>query len=284
MHAVALADLAATLSQFGPSFLVARPEVPSETTLRYWVASRSRQEAWHRAISKHRDATRSGDSKQIADWWKDNLAVLEEILISELLARVVAAIVGDGADESLEQDHQSLAAITHGVFISQLEASNRVSKLLLDGRGNSVQDTARLNRLRYGVERWTDWLIGRASVNLNRGLKFAISRDRADAFRRELRENTRSITNDPTTWLMNVAMREMLVRRTSDKAASPEANYQVASAALALFRPELFDDFGVPKSVWLRQLEKDPCKLKPLDFAIGHDEPTLDESLPRLTN
>ena len=282
MHAVALADLAATLSQYGPSFLVSRPEIPSETTLRYWVACRTRQELWHRVMSEHRDAARSGDSARLAKWWRKNLAVLEEVLVSELLARVVAAIVGDGADETEESDHQSLAAITHGVFISQLEASNRVSKLLLDGFGNPVDATIRLNRLRYGVERWTDWLIGRASVNLSRGLKFAISRDRAESFRQELRENTRDVTNDPTTWLMNVAMREMLVRRTGDTAAFPEANYQVASSAMALFRPELFDDYGVPKSVLLRQLEKEPSKLKPFDFAAPVEDPTPIAPLSRL--
>ncbi|MEO1528887.1 MAG: hypothetical protein AAFX06_25995 [Planctomycetota bacterium] len=284
MHAVALADLAATLSQYGPSFLVSQPDVPSETTLRYWVACRSRHEMWHRAIGEHRDAARSGDSGRIAKWWNQNVAVLEEILISELLARVVAAIVGDGSDESDQADHQSLAAITHGVFISQLEASNRVAKLLLDGRGNSVHETIRLNRLRYGVERWTDWLIGRASVTLEHTLKFAICRDRAESFREELRENTRDVTNDPTTWLMNVAMREMLVRRTGEKAAFPDANYQVASSALALFRPELFDDYGAPKSLWLRRLEKEPSKLKPFDFAVPIDEPLQAAPMSRMVD
>ena len=143
----------------------------------------------------------------------------------------------------------------------------RVAQIILESAGARIQDTVRLNRLRYGVERWADWLIGRVSVSLDRSFAYSIDMERAKTFCEEVREGANSTHQDTTTWLMNAAMREMLVRRTSEASALGNANHEVASAALALFRPELFDDYGVPKSVWLHRLQKNAAKLKPFDFA-----------------
>ena len=270
MHCVTLADLAATLSQHGPSFLQVRPSVPADVIMRYWTASRSRHELWHRVMARYRDAKNEGSYGKMADWWQDHLVVLEEILVSELLSRVVAAIGAETVAKSPEdpsQDQESLAAITHGVFLSQIEASNRVAQIILESSGARIEDTVRLNRLRYGVERWTDWLIGRVSVDLHRSYEYCIDLVRTQTFCEEIRESAASTHRDTTTWLMNAAMREMLVRRTSETSALGDANHRVATSALALFRPELFDDLGVPKSVWLHRLQRDAARLKPFDFA-----------------
>ena len=270
MHCVTLADLAATLSQHGPSLLELRPRVPSDAIIRYWTASRSRHELWHRVMARYRDAKNVGNMRHLADWWVEHVVVLEEILVSELLARVVAAIGAETASISgaeSHESHHSLAAVTHNVYLAQVEATNRVAQIILESSGARVQDTVRLNRLRYGVERWTDWLIGRVSGNLDRSFEYCIDVERSKAFCEEVRESAESTHRDTTTWLMNAAMREMLVRRTSEESALPNANHQVATSALALFRPELFDGYGVPKSVWLHRLQKDAAKLKPFNFA-----------------
>lgn len=272
MHCVTLADLAATLSQHGPSLLELRPRVPADTILRYWTASRARHELWHRVMARYRDAKNSGDFGRLHDWWATHAVVLEEIIVSELLARVVAAIGAETVFEAEQQSHEShdsLAAVTHGVFLSQIEASSRVAQIILDSSGATVQDTVRLNRLRYGVERWTDWLIGRVSLNRDRSFDYCIDVERSKTFCEEVRENSTHTHRDTTTWLMNAAMREMLVRRTSEESALADANHQVASSALALFRPELFDDYGIPKSIWLTRLQKNAAKMKPFDFAAS---------------
>jgi hypothetical protein len=272
MHCVTLADLAATLSQHGPSLLEVRSRVPADTILRYWTASRARHELWHRVMARHRDAKNTGDFTRLRDWWATHVVVLEEIIVSELLARVVAAISAETAvaAEPLSHDgHDGLAAVTHGVFLSQIEASNRVANIVLDSSGATVQDTVRLNRLRCGVERWTDWLIGRVSLNRDRSFEYCIDVERSRTFGEEVRETSTHTHRDATTWLMNAAMREMLVQRTSEESALADANHQVASSALALFRPELFDDYGVPKSIWLTRLQSNAAKSKPFDFSAS---------------
>ncbi len=119
--------------------------------------------------------------------------------------------------------------------------------MLLESCGAGTQHVVRLNRLRYGVERWTDWLIGRVNLSTDRTFEYCIDQSRARTFCEEVRETTSTALGDTTTWLMNAAMREMLVRRTSEAAGLPDANHQVGTAALALFRPELFDSHGVPR-------------------------------------
>ncbi|QEF99589.1 hypothetical protein Mal15_36550 [Stieleria maiorica] len=270
MHCVTLADLAATLSQHGPSLLELRPRIPSATIMRYWTASRSRHELWHRVMGRYRDAKHAGNYGRLADWWSEHVVVLEEVLVSELLTRVVAAIGAETAavdGEESHESHQSLSAVTHGIYLGHIEASNRVAQIMLESCGARVQDTVRLNRLRYGVERWTDWLIGRVSVHRDRSFQYSIDIERSRTFYDEVREGASCAHRDTTTWLMNAAMREMLVRRTSETSALAQANHEVASSALAMFRPELFDDYGVPKSVWLNRLQRDAAKLKPFDFA-----------------
>ena len=241
--------------------------------MRYWTASRSRHELWHRVMGRYRDAKNSGSYAALADWWSQHLVVLEEVLVSELLARVVAAIGAETVSSPgtiLHDSHDSLAVVTHGVYLGQIEATNRVAQIILESAGARVQDTVRLNRLRYGVERWADWLIGRVSVNLDRSFDYCIDEERARTFCQEVRESVSSSHRDTTTWLMNAAMRDMLVRRTSESSALGHANHEVASAALSLFRPELFDDHGVPKSLWLHRLQKDAAKLKPFNFAVSN--------------
>ncbi len=259
MHVVTLADLASTLAKYGPNLLSIRKTLAADAILKYWTASRNRHELWHRAMRRHRDAKNSLDLRELHRWWDEHVVLLEEILVSELLARVVAAIGSENfrCEDDPEDHAESFAAITHGVFLAQMEASNRVHQIILEVAGAPVSHRVRLNRLRYGVQRWVDWLIGRVSVQAPRGFAYCIEQDRARTFSEEVRENASNESNDLTTWLMNAAMRDMLVRRTSPISALPQANQEVATAVLMLFRPDLFDDYGVPKSLWLQRLQRD---------------------------
>lgn len=255
MHCVSLADLAATLSQHAPSLLQLRPRVSNTAIMRYWTASRSRHELWHRVMGRYRDAKNNGNYSVLANWWHEHRVVLEEILVSEMLARVVASIGAATADLDDHESHQSLAAVTHGVYLTQIEASNRVAQIILESAGAKTQDLATLNRLRYGVERWTDLLLGRLNLSPSRSFEYCIDQDRAREFCEEARENSVPSQREMMTRLMNAAMHDMLIRRTSHAPALGNANREVGSAALSLFQPQLFDSHGVPKSLWLSRIE-----------------------------
>lgn len=254
MHCVLVADIAALVSQHGPAVLYRGDTIPPEAVTQYWANSRTRFELWHQMISRYRHAEQSGDALLMRSWWREHIVVLEEVLVSEMLTRVLAALAA-GLDRA--GDCEEISPVTHAVYLTHVEARNRVQQMMLFGRGNSVQDAVRLNRLRQGVERWTDALIGRMMVQHPAHIQYAINSDRAGEYAREMRSYGHGPARDTASWLMNAAMNDMLRRRTSAEAALPEANRGVTQSVMMMLRPDLFDSVGKLKSLWLHRLQID---------------------------
>ena len=254
MHCVLTADLAATVSHHGPAILYRREAVPPQAMAQYWASSRNRFELWHQTMARYRHAEQSGNYNSLRRWWRDHVVVMEEVLVTEMLTRVIAALAA-GMEKSTEADEMS--PVTHAIHLSHLEARNRVQQIMLFGRGNSVEDAVRLNRLRQGVERWTDALIGRMSARTPETLQYAIDSPRASSHAEEMRAYGHGPSRETSAYLMNAAMHDMLRRRTSDQAALPEANRAVAKSVMLMLRPDLFDSVGTLKSLWLHRLEID---------------------------
>ena len=264
MHCVSLADLAAILSQHAPSIRCRGPLFPPQSLVGYWASSRARLDLWQRSIGRYRRAQQAGNWIALRQWWDQNTAILEEVLVSEILTRVVAAAAAEidrvnGTDE--------VAPVTHAIQIAHLEARTRVQQVMIDGRGCSVPDAVRLNRLRQGVERWTDVMIGRMSPGGETLARYAMERERAEAYAEEARGCGHGATRETAIWLMNAAMHDMLSRRTAPVAALPKANRRVADSALRMLQRPLFDSLGTVKSIRLRRIEND---LLGSDRAVVH--------------
>ncbi|NND98507.1 MAG: hypothetical protein HKN47_14400 [Pirellulaceae bacterium] len=253
MHCVTLAELAATVSKHGSAIIARRVTVPAAAVTCYWASSRNRFEQWNQVISRYHSAIRTGNTDAIERWWDSHLSVMEEILVSELLTRVVAAVTAE-TDHAAERDEFS--PVTQAIYLSHIGISNRVAELILQGRGLSVKDTVKLNRLRTGVERWTDALLGRMSLRTTEYLNFCVDRQRTQEFAMESRNFGDAASSETAGWLIQASMREMLCRRTSPEPALPQANRNVADAVLLMYQPELFDDFGSIKSALLNRIER----------------------------
>ena len=254
MHCVQTAELASLLSEHGSAIVRSRTRFATPAVARYWATSRNRVELWHQALARYRRAEESGDIASLRSWWRDHVVVMEEVLVSEILTRVIAALT---ASLEVARSAEETSPITHAVSIAHVEASNRVQKIMLFGRGNSIEDAVRLNRLRQAVERWTDAMIGRMSGGTRRSLQFAFDSDRAAHYREDICGLGRGAPRSTAMWLMNASMRDTLSRRTSRQTALPEANRAVTHSVLLMLRPELFDSLGTLKSSWLQQLERD---------------------------
>ena len=255
MHCVRLAELAATISQHGPAFVASRSSIPSTAVSCYWTACRNRFDLWHQAVGRYHIAQRQGNWALMQQWWRRHYTVLEEVLVGEMLTRIVAAVTA--AMES-KTNRDEVSPVTEAVFLSHLDACNRVHDLMLHGRGNTVQDAVRLNRLRTGVERWTDALLGQVSLNAKHCVRFAMDRERAQMFADETRVMGVSPQRKMSNWLMTAAMRDVLSRRTSHEPALPQSTKNVADTVMSLFQPDLFDDFGVVKSLSLQHICNQP--------------------------
>lgn len=251
MHCVLIADLAALVSQHGPAILYQRETIPGEAMTQYWATSRTRLELWHQTIARYRKAEQTSDFFALRRWWTQHIGVVEEVLVTEMLTRVIASLA-HGLDSAHEIEES--APVTHAVYLSHMEVRNRIQHLMLLGRGNSVQESVRLNRLRQAVERWTDALIGRLSARTPDQIHYAFDPARAGEYAREARSCGGRGVRDMSSMLMNAAMHDTLRRRTGERAALPEANRAVAQSVMLMLRPDLFDSVGVLQSLWMHRL------------------------------
>lgn len=252
MHCVQLARIAALIAAQGPSLILMRQAIPSEATVRYWAAARQRFDLWNQGLGRFGDLENAGRTLAIRAWWREHLAMIEEILVSEILTRVMAAI---GAGLDADPTEGDIEPITQSVFRTHLEARNRVLRLLLFGRGGSVDEALRLNRLRRCAERWTDFLLGPMGKQHPEALRFAHDCGRAKAFGDDAADlqcsRDAAAVNALTMATLDISLSSLSERRP----ALPQANRQLGQAVLACVRPELFDSHGLLKSSKMQRLQ-----------------------------
>jgi hypothetical protein len=178
-------------------------------------------------------------------WWQDQGPLIEEIIVTETLTRVFAAI-GMGLDSVNQQSE--IEPVTHSVYVSHLEARNRVLQLLLFGRGGSVDQSLRLNRLRRETERWIDRLLSPMLSNHAPTRKYAVDVPRALAHAQQWREDVGGEFGNLSEALNTAAIRLSLYSRASSEVASPNANREVAQSVLACLPVASFDSLGLLRS------------------------------------
>lgn len=251
MHCVTLAELSAILSQHGPDLIASGTAIRAESVTCYWATSRKRLASWHHALARRRELHRRGRCDALRFWWDHNMPLLEEIIASEMLTRVLASLT---AQIESKTHRDEVSPVTHSIYLSHLDASHRVVQMMIGHEGYAVEHVVRLNRLRKGVERWTDALIGRMSIELAEGLAFAFDFERSRSFSREARDCGVGTARTIHCWLMNASMREMLCQRTSDRPAFASQNKDVADAVMMMLQSELLDDFGTIRSGWTHRI------------------------------
>lgn len=257
MHVVQLAELAAVLAHHGPALLYRHTTVPPEAISNYWTASRLRLDLWHQTLARFHRVKGSGNHYLMRCWWQDHIGVLEEILTSELLTRVIAAIA-DGIDRAAQRDEFS--PIAQAIYLSHLEARNRVQAAILDRRGCPVSDAVRLNRLRCTIERWIDVLIGQLSGHDRELVRYGIDIDRTTSHAKDFDLTGTSPTRETIAWLTRASLTDSIRQKVAKNASLPQANRDVADSVLLILRPDLFDSVGTLKSLWMHRIENDSIR------------------------
>lgn len=251
MHCIELARIATLISAQGPAIAIARPKISSGAMTGYWVAARQRTELWNHGLGRLNELQEFGRPMMIDQWWEDHTAMVEEILISEILTRVMAAT---GATLDADVAESDVEPVTESVFVSHLESRNRVLRILLFGRGRSVDEAQRLNRLRRCVERWTDYLLGPLIQIRPEAVAYAIDPVRATTFAGESAWEQGEGFGDTIAWLTTSTIAMSLSSLCERRPALPQANRQVGDAVLACLRPELFDSLGIPHTAQTQRI------------------------------
>ena len=277
MHSVHLVDLAAVVSEHGPAILYGRETLSPEALTHYWTATHSRFNLWHQAMARYSRAEQLNQESALNDWWEQHTPVMEEILVSEILTRVVAAL-GIGLDSQASEEE--ISPVTHAILLNHLEASNRVHQVMLKANGRNMVKAEQLNRVRRGIESWTDVLIGRMALRSREPLRYAIERERALEYAEEAVLQRYGVIRKTSNALMNMSMHDMISTRLSAEPALPAANREVARSVMLMLRPELFDSVGTLKSLWMHRLENSADQtdrmLEELASADIHEAETSD--------
>jgi len=245
MHCIELARIATLIAAQSQSLALVRPRIPAEAMTRYWVAARQRFELWNQGLGRLTELESSGRPLAIEAWWQEHLPMIEEILVSETLTRVMAA-VGAALDE--EVDDREVQPVTQSIFLAHLECRNRVLRVLLFSRGRSVDDALRLNRLRRCVERWCDFLLAPLVRTRPEMVQFAVDARRARAFAQESSADATDPCGSNVNWLTAATLEMSLAAQCDRRVSLPQANRQLGEAVLACMRPELFDSLGMLQS------------------------------------
>lgn len=252
MHVVELAELAAVVAHHGPALLYRHASIPAEAVSCYWTASRQRLDLWHQTMIRFDRAKENADPHVMRCWWETHIGVLEEILVSELLTRVIAAIA-DGTDRASRRDE--ISPIAQSIYLSHLEVRNRVQALILDRRGCSVSDAIRLNRLRRTIERWIDVLIGQLAGYDRELVRYGIDVNRISRHAREVDWQATSPGRETIACLVRASLASSIGPKVSEGASLPHANKSIADSILLILRPDLFDSVGALKSLCLHRIE-----------------------------
>ena len=233
MHSVHLIDLAAVVSEHGPAILYGRETLSPEALTHYWTATHSRFNLWHQAMARYSRAEQLNQESALNDWWEQHTPVMEEILVSEILTRVVAAL-GIGLDSQVSEE--KISPVTHAILLNHLEASNRVHQVMLKANGRNMVKAEQLNRVRRGIESWTDVLIGRMALRNREPLQYAIERERALEYAEEAVLQGYGVIRKTSNALMNMSMHDMISTRLSAEPALPAANREVARSVIATYK------------------------------------------------
>lgn len=239
---------------------------------RYWTATRCRSDLWHRSLGRHRHAAQSGDPAALEHWWMRHGGIVAEIIVSELLSRVVAGVA---TLNDIHTERDEAAPVAEAVYQSHLEVCNRVHRAMLDRRGLSPGRLVRFQKLRRSIDRWGDeWLavcVGvRSPGSLPAVLPFASDQDRVRSVAMDRANLTLPNARLATKLMiasmvqsMNFQIKSLLPspvasrkadwnftktisREVGSKLPLPTAAAGVAQSVLGLWPNDFFDDVGFP--------------------------------------
>ncbi|MEL7265292.1 MAG: hypothetical protein AAFN70_01245 [Planctomycetota bacterium] len=253
MHCVQLADLGGILAIHGTALLQDSSDLTTSMLHDYWVSSRGRVDAWNRALATIPSVDAGDYDREIRAWWLVNLPLVHEVLVSDILTRVYG---GMGAVLDARSNREEVGPITQGVQRTHLEQRNRVLRLLVDGRGLEVHSRQTLNRLRGGVERWADALLGHLAAECEDAVEFGFESDRVRSHAQQTKTFTAGRMRQTAGWLLATSMHDALVRSCARVPANPVANRRIAKSVLKVLRPDLFDALGEDRDLWLHRLKK----------------------------
>jgi hypothetical protein len=223
----------------------------------YWSAAKCRLQAWQRTLRQLAgDTTRPPDEYNN---WPATRSVVEEIFLSEVATRLWTAIL---TQADLSGAQSELTGLANGIFVAQLEVSNKAMRLLLQMPESHRDAVDRVNQLRLRLERWTDLLLG-CLPESRIAARYGFDRRRISEF--ALDHSQQPLKSRAQSCRLLAASLAADLRNLCGKyPANPDLNRPIATGILEFFGPQRFDSHGIPKSPFLVQIERGQQDLEAL--------------------
>ncbi len=202
---------------------------------RYWTVSRQRFDRWQSQLSRHRDQLETAGASRRVALWKQVRPTLEEILLSDVLTRVVAAFGARLESEGIDTD---MGPIVHSVHTTQEDVRHRCLRLLMTP-GLPVDQAVELNRIRFALEQWTDTFLSQLPIGIE-VLPFCFKVDRTQDLVEEAAERSNDQSKFVAWQLMSASCQKWMSINCPSTSANPQLNRQIGEASLAMLHPGRF--------------------------------------------
>lgn len=247
MHATELIELAGLIATRGAVLTSRADHLRSDGAAAYWSAAQCRSARWSRAMKQHSLRVCSSASEQAGSLWSSIRPTLEEILASEVLCRVFAAVC---CGHEKQYGGNELTPIVRVVLSGQLETRLRALNLLVYGHGLRIEDSVGLNRLRKQTERWVDLLLSLQDEPRDVA-EFAFRPARLHEFSVQWR---RGPTGQAQRSLTLASLRLAYQSGLSTVTPNADLNRKIAAGVMGCLGPDAFDSTGLMKSMWLETM------------------------------
>lgn len=268
MQSQELLEVAGLLAANARSLVCDQPELPEQSLVDYWIASRCRFDSWGHDLRTYGAAAEKSDERPMSPRLF-RLAV--EIETSEVLARTLAAL--GFAHDGRNAQHEA-SPLTSNVLAGQRDATRRLNKLIAGRDETAFREVARFRTLRTQLHRLTDHLVA-CFLPFAQVAAFAHHPRQVVEFGATAASRV-ARGGEAADWPELTSLISGLRHECGESGPNANDNHKVAGAAVGLFAPEMFDSYGLLRSTWLRRLERTESETSVLieDWLATESDPT----------
>jgi hypothetical protein len=243
-------ELTGIVSAHSPNLIEAREPLPTAALDRYHDASQARIQSWLRSLDELPQEIIKASAGARSRIWQRAEPMLIDVLAGELMARVWGAVLTacGRARRTTAAEH-----IARDVLKAQIEARERVLRLLTDGPHLTLERVVKLDRLQKSLQRWTDLFLGHL-VRRHALKDFPFDLERCLDFGEEQLRGSWEARQDQVWELYFVCVRSLFPAMALPVGIYAEWRDEIFRSMLACLAGPLFLDDGLIKSVRLRRL------------------------------
>ncbi len=248
-----LVELAAITAYHCEPFLKATTAMSRSGVETYWVANRNRLETWAMAtkeleiIARHQSSSQS-NAMSPEDVWQRVLPLIEEVLASELLTRIWAAI---GCELDRRQEAHDVEPFVRSVLVGHLETRHRLLRLVFNKLHLTQEQLRKTDRIRRRTERWADVLMGYLHECCDVS-EFAFDINRVTDFSNSFKGHN----GEATSAVLLASLRATFQEEFSQRCPNPQQNSRICEAVMSCFSSDIFDSTGSFSSLWELRLHQ----------------------------